>query len=66
MKFSAAFLAFGLAAAVVAQSTTKSSEEPKETSSYTPKQQKCMEGCNSNLSCIAECFGNPAYVCFPP
>lgn len=60
MKFSAVFVVFGLVAAAAAQSSTASSEAPKESSSYTPEQQKCVEDCGSNLSCVAECFGNPA------
>ncbi|KAF8534473.1 hypothetical protein BDD12DRAFT_809333 [Trichophaea hybrida] len=60
MKFSTVLFAFGLVAAVSAQTKSSSSAAPAESSSYTPAQQKCLAGCNNNLSCIAECFGNPA------
>ncbi|KAF8246866.1 hypothetical protein K440DRAFT_317821 [Wilcoxina mikolae CBS 423.85] len=60
MKFSTVLFAFGLVAAVSAQTKASSSAAPVESSSYTQAQQKCMSGCGSNLSCIAECFGNPA------
>ncbi|KAI5798890.1 hypothetical protein EDC01DRAFT_649628 [Geopyxis carbonaria] len=61
MKFSTVIFAAGFAAVAVAQSKVSSSIPiPTETSSYTPAQVKCLDGCGSNLSCQAECFGNPA------
>lgn len=62
MKFSAAFLAFGLVAAVAAQSSTQSAASPQPTS----EQQKCVTACKSDVDCAAKCLGNPAYVCPPP
>lgn len=60
MKFSTVLFAFGLVAVASAQTKSSSALQPVETSSYTPAQQKCMSGCNNDLNCIAECFGNPA------
>lgn len=61
MKFSAVIIS-GFVAVALAQSKTASSKVPvpTETTSYTPEQVKCLDGCGSDLSCQAECFGNPA------
>jgi len=56
MKFSAAFLAFGLVAAVAAQTSTESAASPQPTSA----QQKCVTACKSDVDCAAKCLGNPA------
>ena len=61
MKFSAILLTFGLVAAATAATTTSSASDATATSSYTPAQQECTKNCGSDLNCVAECFGNPAY-----
>lgn len=61
MKFSVVVIS-GFVAVALAQSKTQSSKVPvpTETSSYTPAQDQCLEGCGDDLPCQAECFGNPA------
>lgn len=61
MKFSTIIMTIGLAAFVTAQSTTGTSAAPVRTSSYTDAQAECLGTCpESDVSCRAECLGNPA------
>ncbi|KAL0639704.1 hypothetical protein Q9L58_001271 [Maublancomyces gigas] len=61
MKFSTIIMTVGFAAFAVAQSTTSTSTAPVRTSSYTDAQASCLGSCaETDVSCRAECLGNPA------
>lgn len=61
MKFSTIIMTIGLAAFAAAQSSTITSSVPVRTSSYTDEQASCLGSCKEDdVSCRAECLGNPA------
>ncbi|KAI5844260.1 hypothetical protein BZA05DRAFT_172697 [Tricharina praecox] len=57
MKFTSTLITFGLIAFAAAQTTTSSAAASQITQS---EQQKCVTSCDGNLTCTAECLGNPA------
>lgn len=59
MKFSAVLLSAASVAVVAAQSTTAPPAPSTTQNAYTPEQQKCIDGCGSDLNCQAECLGAP-------
>jgi len=57
MKFSAVLLSAASVALVAANTTTPA---PATTQlAYSSEQQKCLDGCGSDLNCQAECLGAP-------